>query len=91
MSRVSIMLAATLTLAAAVATAAAPESAREPDESQMRQAMQAYLEARSAGVAEVIGTTRSSNEAMKQLARRLGFVLGPEPDDASLTRLTCLL
>lgn len=51
MSRVSIMLAATLTLAVAVATAAAPESAREPDESQMRQAMQAYLEARSAGVA----------------------------------------
>ena len=51
MSRVSIMLAATLTLAAAVATAAAPESAREPDESEMRQAMQVYLEARSAGVA----------------------------------------
>jgi acetyltransferase len=47
--------------------------------------------ARSAGVVEVIGTTHSSNEAMKQLARKVGFVLGPEPEDASLTRLTCLL
>jgi acetyltransferase len=47
--------------------------------------------ARSAGVVEVVGTTHSSNEAMKQLARKVGFVLGPEPEDASLTRLTCLL
>jgi acetyltransferase len=46
--------------------------------------------ARSAGVVEVVGTTHSGNEAMKQLARKLGFVLGPEPEDASLTLLTCL-
>jgi acetyltransferase len=47
--------------------------------------------ARSAGVVEVTGTTRAGNEAMKALARKLGFTLTPEPDDATLVRLTCLL
>jgi len=44
--------------------------------------------ARSAGMDEVIGTTRSSNVPMRELARKLGFDLSAEPGDASLTRLT---
>lgn len=44
--------------------------------------------ARGAGIVEVTGTTRAGNEAMKALARKLGFALTPEPDDATLVRLT---
>ncbi|MCA3217958.1 MAG: GNAT family N-acetyltransferase [Burkholderiales bacterium] len=44
--------------------------------------------ARQAGVREVTGTTRSSNTPMKRLARKLGFALAPDPEDASLTRLS---
>ncbi len=47
--------------------------------------------ARSAGVVEVTGTTRAGNEAMKALARKLGFTLASDPDDATLVRLTCAL
>lgn len=42
---------------------------------------------RHAGIARVVGYTFATNEAMKSLARRAGFHLRADPDDASLTLL----
>ena len=43
--------------------------------------------ARSAGIPRVVGSTFATNEAMKGLARKAGFALRPDPDDAAVTLL----
>jgi acetyltransferase len=43
--------------------------------------------ARNAGIPRVIGYTFATNQAMKGLARKAGFRLRPDPEDASLSIL----
>lgn len=44
--------------------------------------------AHSAGLARLHGITLATNEAMQNLARRLGFVQQPDPQDATVRELT---
>ena len=44
--------------------------------------------ARRAGLATMIGDVLATNAAMQGLARKLGFVVGPNPDEAQLRRIT---
>lgn len=43
--------------------------------------------ARNAGIRRVVGSTFATNEAMKGLARKAGFALRADPDDAAVTLL----
>jgi len=47
--------------------------------------------ARQAGVRQVSGVTMATNVSMKALARKLGFAVQPDPDDATLSLLTITL
>jgi acetyltransferase len=48
-------------------------------------------EAARAGVRRVVGHTRASNEGMKKLARKLGFRVQADPEDAGVALLTLQL
>jgi len=47
--------------------------------------------ARAAGIARIHGITLATNQAMQNLARRLGFVQQPDPQDATVRELTITL
>lgn len=47
--------------------------------------------ARQAGVRQVSGVTMATNAAMKALARKLGFDVRPDPQDATLSLLSLAL
>lgn len=47
--------------------------------------------ARQAGIRQVTGVTMSTNVSMKALARRVGFGVQPDPQDATLALLTIAL
>lgn len=47
--------------------------------------------ARQAGIRQVTGVTMSTNASMKALARRVGFSVQPDPQDATLALLTIAL
>lgn len=54
--------------------------------------LQALLrQARAAGIARLHGITFSSNQAMQNLARKLGFVLQTDPQDATVRRVEITL
>lgn len=54
--------------------------------------LQALLRrARAAGIARLHGITFSSNQAMQNLARKLGFVLQADPQDATVRRVEITL
>jgi len=44
--------------------------------------------ARAAGIARIHGITLATNQAMQDLARKLGFVQQPDPQDATVRQLT---
>jgi acetyltransferase len=44
--------------------------------------------AKLAGIPQVTGVTLATNAAMKSLARRLGFTVQPDPDDATVAALS---
>ena len=47
--------------------------------------------ARSRGLQQIYGDVLSTNSRMLDFCRRLGFALGRNPDDATVTRVTLLL
>ena len=47
--------------------------------------------ARGRGLKEIYGDVLSTNRPMLELCRKLGFKLGRNPDDATVTRVTLLL
>jgi len=42
--------------------------------------------AHAAGIVRLHGITLATNQAMRQLARKLGFALTPDPQDATVRR-----
>ena len=47
--------------------------------------------ARGRGLEEIYGDVLSTNRPMLEFCRKLGFKLGRNPDDATVTRVTLLL
>ncbi len=47
--------------------------------------------AKLAGIRQVTGVTMATNVSMKALARKLGFSVQPDPQDATLSLLTIAL
>jgi acetyltransferase len=47
--------------------------------------------AKAAGLRRMVGSTFATNDAMKRMARKTGFVLDPDPDDSTMTSMSMLL